>query len=361
MLEFHLQQLWNDRRLPFHQFTLANAQSIEVIDVGTWNTAGSGPDFEFAQVRMDNLTWFGSVEFHLKASDWYKHQHHKDGSYNNVILHVVYDNDQPVFLNDFLLPTLELKTYLTGEFKFPQIYPWRRKGQIPCKSHLKSAQKEFRTMQLRSIKARLKRKYELDVRTDERSLDYYLLISKAFGTKSNSLSFELLTQQIPLRDHQIFTPEEILLTALKNEQGWKGKNSILTGYLRRRVLSWTKFLRWMMENQTQIYSEIQWEKGFSYAGITSKLVQNNLLINAKTYFILENGRINNRFNQALMEAMDFLSTLPKEKNAISDLWKTYGVIAKNALETQANLEIYQQFCTKNKCLHCCVGQQVLKS
>lgn len=44
----------------------------------------------------------GDVEFHIRCSDWYAHQHHTDPRYNNVILHVVliFDSAGPVLRQD---------------------------------------------------------------------------------------------------------------------------------------------------------------------------------------------------------------------------------------------------------------------
>jgi hypothetical protein len=67
LIEHQLQQLWQDKRLPFHLFRLTNGAPVEIIHTGAWNLAGSGPDFQMAEIQYDNLTWFGSVEFHLKS------------------------------------------------------------------------------------------------------------------------------------------------------------------------------------------------------------------------------------------------------------------------------------------------------
>jgi hypothetical protein len=45
-----------------------------------------------AEILPPQLT--GDVEFHVRASDWFAHQHHQDTRYNRVCLHVVYYMDQ---------------------------------------------------------------------------------------------------------------------------------------------------------------------------------------------------------------------------------------------------------------------------
>ena len=57
----------------------------------------------------------GDVEFHIRASDWYTHQHHSDARYNNVILHVVLmcDIKVPVRRQDgYVIPTTSLNDVL---------------------------------------------------------------------------------------------------------------------------------------------------------------------------------------------------------------------------------------------------------
>jgi hypothetical protein len=192
-------------------------------------------------------------------------------------------------------------------------------------------------------------------------LNRYALISKAFGTKNNSMSFELLTHQIPLSEHFIRTEQEILNLVLKNEQGWKGRNLHVTKNVQARISSWIKFIRWFFHEDKEHLSEFDWNIGFKQAQIKSKMLQNNLLINAKTYIDLHTFRLQNDKQHGLVPAMKFLQSLPPESNRISSIWKTEGIVAKNALESQANLEIYQQFCTRNKCLNCSVGRQITKT
>ena len=68
---------------------------IEVIHPGEYNR-DSGPDFFNARIRINDTEWAGNVEIHIKASDFETHGHDRDHSFDNVILHVVADNDKIV-------------------------------------------------------------------------------------------------------------------------------------------------------------------------------------------------------------------------------------------------------------------------
>src|SRR5690606_26304078 len=57
--------------------------------------------------------WAGNVEIHIKSSDWYVHNHEMDPTYDNVILHVVYEHDTDIFRKDnSIIPTLQLKNLI---------------------------------------------------------------------------------------------------------------------------------------------------------------------------------------------------------------------------------------------------------
>lgn len=59
---------------------------------------------------IEQTKWIGHIEIHLKSSDWKKYKDQEDAAYNNVILHVVWEDD--VVIRNFLgetIPTLQLK------------------------------------------------------------------------------------------------------------------------------------------------------------------------------------------------------------------------------------------------------------
>ena len=107
--EDFLHYIWKFKRFKTQHLVTTNGETIQIIKVGIHNQ-DSGPDFFNAQLKIGNTTWAGNVEIHLKSSDWNAHLHQKDKAYDNVILHVVYeDNAEVKNTNNNLIPTLELK------------------------------------------------------------------------------------------------------------------------------------------------------------------------------------------------------------------------------------------------------------
>lgn len=112
MRERWLQSLWGKQNWNSWPLRTCQGQTIHVLDPGQWND-DQGPDFLGAQVFIDQVLWVGSVEIHVRSSDWFLHQHPNDPNYLPVILHVVWMQapKQPD------LPTLELSRYL----RLPQL------------------------------------------------------------------------------------------------------------------------------------------------------------------------------------------------------------------------------------------------
>ncbi len=103
---------------------LTNGESCQLIYAGRPG-ASPGPDIrdailsftsyhsrtEYATAtnRVENIV--GDVEIHIRATDWFAHQHHTDARYNNVVLHIVLicDNSRPTLRQDgTIIPTCSL-------------------------------------------------------------------------------------------------------------------------------------------------------------------------------------------------------------------------------------------------------------
>ena len=66
-----------------------NGRRFRVLYPGR-RSARAGPDFRDAILRGDDgRRVVGDIELHLRAPDWYSHNHHVDPNYNGVVLHVV--------------------------------------------------------------------------------------------------------------------------------------------------------------------------------------------------------------------------------------------------------------------------------
>ena len=69
---------------------------FSVIHPGEYNR-DSGPDFFNARISIAGTVWAGNVEIHTRSSHFDTHGHQNDPAFNNVILHVVAENDKKVF------------------------------------------------------------------------------------------------------------------------------------------------------------------------------------------------------------------------------------------------------------------------
>ncbi|MEN8789343.1 MAG: DUF2851 family protein [Flavobacteriaceae bacterium] len=116
MRERLLHYIWKHQKFRAGSLRTSNAEIIQIINPGTYNMH-SGPDFQNAIVEIEGQLWAGNIELHLRSSDWYAHNHQKDENYNNVILHVVWEEDRKVYRRTGMeLPTLMLKDLVETEF-----------------------------------------------------------------------------------------------------------------------------------------------------------------------------------------------------------------------------------------------------
>jgi hypothetical protein len=61
------------------------------------------------------------------------------------------------------------------------------------------------------------------------------------------------------------------------------------------------------------------------------------------------------------ELISLLNQVAPEKNAIMDKFKSFSVVVSDAFESQALLELKNEYCNKFKCMECAIGISVLKS
>src|SRR5688572_24229367 len=109
MNEDFLAYVWKFQYFDKTNLTIESGEPLVVLNTGIQNY-NAGPDFLDANLKIGDLTWAGAVELHIKASDWQKHHHTSDLRYDQVILHIVWENDVSVTrTNGSQIPVLEMR------------------------------------------------------------------------------------------------------------------------------------------------------------------------------------------------------------------------------------------------------------
>lgn len=85
----------------------------------------------------------------------------------------------------------------------------------------------------------------------------------------------------------------------------------------------------------------------------------NLLINTAAPLLAAYG-IYTDDESWIERAVQLLQQLPPESNRITDEWKALDLKPQHAYDSQAMIELYNEFCRPRKCLECVVGLDLLK-
>lgn len=220
MSEYFLHYLWQFQY--YHKLTLVTTAGdpLQVLRPGYHNNH-AGPDFTGAQVQLGVMKWIGSVEIHVRASEWYDHQHHQDAAYDNVVLHVVWEDDKPVYRADgTIIPTLELRHRVSESLIFEYKKLVNSLETIPCHGQLRRVDGLPRIQALdRALVQRLEDKskvvraiYEACGQDLEETC--YQLLSRNFGFKINADPFQQLARAVPYRMIRKHSDKSVQIEAL---------------------------------------------------------------------------------------------------------------------------------------------------
>lgn len=205
MNETFLHFLWQFQYFDKSCLQTTDKEPLQVLKIGRYNT-DAGADFQDTRILIGEVEWVGAVEIHLKSSDWNLHSHHSDAAYQNVILHVVWEDDKPIFRSDNTkIPTLILSDKTEKAFikKYSDLV--ESKAQIACQAQFQqvSALKKFAMldkvlMQRLESKASIAHEYLHKNKQDWEETAYQVL-AKNFGFKLNAEPFIRLAQNLPLK------------------------------------------------------------------------------------------------------------------------------------------------------------------
>ncbi len=405
--------VWQQRL--FDNIESLNGQSLEVIHPGLRNLE-TGPDFFNAKVRYDGILWAGNVEMHVRASDWYRHHHQDNKIYDSVILHVVLQADEQIYLHDgtelktvvMHIPNEVMKRYfalcgtnITGKADMPLL-----PGQTPsytsisCRPRITELPKIILHDWMNALviqrmlgkMSRVQNTVEQDMKSWEEG--FYIILMRSLGTGTNGDAMERLARSLPyshLLHHRdnLFQLRAMLLgqaslidpsspesAALHSEYHFLRNKFNLTplpstvwkmSRLRplaapdHRIESFATLI-WTHKN---LLSEIlechtldQIEHLLSVKGI-GRQTQRILIINAVIPTLLSYYKWQGE-EERCEEVLSLLEKLPAEDNRYMTQWIEAGIPIRSAFDSQALLHLYQNYCQPHKCLQCRIGCWLIK-
>ena len=422
MKEDFLHHIWLNKRFDFSNLKTSDNQSLQILDFGQYLQM-AGPDIFNAQLIIDNQKWAGNVEIHVKSSDWYLHNHEKDKNYDNVILHVVWEHDAEVYRKDNSeIPVLELKNYVSKIELEKYTALTTSKSWIFCENDIATIDElTFTNWKERLFFERLERKaIPIQELLKETSNDWeytlFVMLAKNFGLNVNGISFFEMAKSIPsnVLKKEVFDVENLealffgiadLLEEEKQDNYYKNlqirwsflkqkyelKNQYITPiqffklrpdnfptirlaqlaqlyHLKHSLFSEVVNAKSLSElyeifkNATSVY----WKTHYNFDKESHSKIKNlsssfvdlliiNTIIPIKFLYANENGK------DATEELLELISQIKPEKNAIIDKFEIFKVKSNNALDSQALLQLKNEYCNHKKCLHCNIGLALLKN
>lgn len=422
MREEYLHHIWQQKRLPFHKLKSVEGEELEVLNTG-WLNPDSGPDFFSGSVVIDGIKWSGNIELHINSSDWYKHNHHKDQAYENVVLHVVLNHDKDVFIRDRKLPTIELKNFIDTDH-FNKYNSLLKENTVrPCHTFILESPFIHEQIENALFQRMARKSSEMAVLKKNFTLTniavFYLFMAQAFGGRANKDSFRELSLNLNFNlikkenwsekriDSLVFGLAGFLNDSKNGDDYYLSLSNEWKHLKRKYRLESMNNSSWKFSGirppsfptiKLAQYAQFLNNKQFSIdEGLTSKEILkqfkkslghvdhsywsfhyhfgkkskrpiyalsnqfiNQLVINGLVPYLFFLGQEKNDFS-IIDKALNMLEAVPSEKNSVIEKWRDDKVIPKNASESQGLLELNNEFCNFRRCLNCKVGQQLLNS
>jgi hypothetical protein len=203
MKEEFLHYLWKYSLYDSNRLFDTDGNKIIVIHPGEYNR-DSGPDFFNARISIAGTLWAGNVEIHSKSSHFDNHGHHINPAFNNVILHVVAENDKKVFNTkgeELLTTELAYDTSLYEKYLNLVYNPYI----IACQDDIKKLDNIFFRHWLNSLvieRFQSKSEFILKILSEtgnDWEETFYRLLTRYFGFSVNTEPFEMLATALPYR------------------------------------------------------------------------------------------------------------------------------------------------------------------
>ena len=421
MKEDLLQYIWQFQYFNNKELQTTSGEKISILFQGLYNS-NQGPDFTGAKIKTGRTLWAGNVELHVNSSDWNIHNHTADANFNNIILHVVWNHDvEIVDAHGSKLPALELQSRVSNLLldKYRQLM--ERPQFIPCEnqvhqindlilSHWK--QRLLAERLLAKSEKVLKVLLQTNFHWEEA---FWRLISANFGLSVNADFFQKIAESIPvatLAKHKnnihiiealLFGQAGLLKSAFTEKYPlmlqkeyifFKKKYSLQTidgepFFLRMRPANFPTIrlaqLAVLIHESEHLFSKIKessdikdvknllavtandyWNYHYLFDEETDykkktlgQQMVNNIIINTVVPVLYAFG-LHHSDVQLKEKAVAWLEKISPEKNRITEGFEHLNFTNKNAFDSQALIQLKNEYCNKKLCLHCAVGNALLK-
>ncbi|MFT4575590.1 MAG: hypothetical protein ACI9SI_000500 [Polaribacter sp.] len=422
MKEDFLHYIWKHQMFSKRDLVTTEAKKVSIQSVGLHNH-NSGPDFFNAKIEIENLVWAGNVEIHVKSSDWYLHKHESDVNYDTVVLHVVWKDDVEIFdKSNQPLPTIEISNFISKDVlgNYHRLFS-KELRWIPCEKLIHTVDSfVVNNWKTRLYFDRLDAKSKLIddlllVSNNDYEAVLFKLLMKNFGLKINGDSFlnlansidfsvirkeqnnvlklnALLFGQAGFLDTQI---EEVYYLKLKSEYEFlkhkytlKSINEKQFQFFKMRPSNFPTIriaqLGAIYHQNQSLFSKLMnftkleefyalfnvslnefWQTHYTFKKTAHKKVKkvtksfvDLLLIN--TIIPLKFKYLKSLNTNIDEEFLSFLKNIKAEKNAIVSKFSELKIKADNAYDSQALLELKNNYCAKKRCLQCAIGNSLLR-
>ena len=391
--------VWQQRL--FSAILTADDTPLEIIHPGLRNL-DSGPDFFNAKVRFGDITWAGNVEMHVRASDWFRHNHQHDAAYDSVVLHVVlvadaiirHPSGEPIKTALMRIPPDIMERYreLAGASA-------TNLTSIRCTAHIPELPKVIMQDWLTALATqRLSDKTRrirdlVDDGANSWQEAFYVILARSLGTGINSDTFERLARSLPFAFLQKHLDDPLQVRALLLGQAGlipadAPRLQQEYAFLRAKFsltplppASWRQAKRrpqaapelriealaTLLSSHPNLFSEVldaadadALQRLFTLPKHIGRQTAQSIIINAVAPILLAFGQW--KLDESLTErALALLEHLPAEANRYITGWKAAGYESNNAFETQALLHLYREYCEPHKCMECRIGCWLIRN
>jgi hypothetical protein len=423
MTEEFLHHIWKFKLFDQQNLRTTSGEVVEILKAGVHNF-DAGPDFFNAQLKVGETLWAGNVEIHINASDWKRHFHQQDKAYNNIVWHIVYNADEPIYrASGEAIPTIEIKERIDKKLYQNYLNFKSNTDWIPCEKQIAEVPSIIINSTLdKLLLERLERKAQsiadsLKLNNNNWEETFYQYLARNFGFKTNAMPFELLAKSLSLlvlakHKSSLLQIEAMLFgqagmlnehledkypQALQNEYVFlKQKFQLnpvdthLWKFLRLRPVNFpsvriAQFAN-LIFNSTHLFSKIietesldflkllmnvdvseYWQTHYMFDKVSKNKSKhlgedslNNIVINTIVPFLFVYGK--QKDDQKYVDrALAFLEQTEGENNSIINKWESLKLPVKNAYSTQALLQLKNEYCNGKKCLSCNIGTYLIKN